>query len=112
MKLVLSTLVSQTYKSSVSQSFKVSSTYMYFDKSTTSHRMSNSVLPLMLGISALTLVSPVSMIPVQSGNRNSSSMSTTAPDLEHFPLNAMLSQLIGAKQTIAGFLSKHVKLSY
>ena len=75
--------------------------------------MSNSVLLPMLGIGILILVSPVNMMPVQSDSSNSSRMSTTAPDLEHFSLNEyrkMVRQLVGAMQTIGVLLSEHVRI--
>ena len=110
MELVYSTSVSQSFTPSVSHSFQVSTIHSYFNKSTTSYTMSNSVLSLMLGISALILVFPVNMIPVQSDNNSkSSSMTTTAPNLS---LNPMLHQLVGAKQTVQLLLLQHVQLSY
>ena len=75
--------------------------------------MSNPVLLPMLGIGILILVSAVNMMPVQSDSSNSSRMSTTAPDLEHFSSNEyrkMVHQLVGAMQTIGVLLSEHVRI--
>ena len=75
--------------------------------------MSNPVLLPMMGIGILIWVSLVNMMPVQSDSSNSSRMSTTAPDLEHFSLNEyrkMVRQQVGAMHTIGVLLSEHVRI--